>query len=219
MFRFAFVIYAIVEVLAIAIVGAAIGAGWTILLLIAGSALGMVLFAAQTRKVIDGIGQVSRGERSASGVVADSTLGAAGVSLLLIPGLVTSVLGLLALAPPTRWLLRPLILAIARRRSRMVATLVGERGAAGPLDNGFDEFVRRQAAGGDHVVVDGEVVDGAVVDARGADARGAGGTGPDENKFGGGAFDGEVVDVDVSDRINPLRPGLPRPWDRSDPPN
>lgn len=183
MFRFAFAIYVIVEVLAVAIVGAAIGAGWTIILLIAGSAAGMVLFAAQARKVIDGIGQVSRGERTASGMVADSTLGAAGVSLLLIPGLVTSLLGILALLPPTRWLLRPLVLAIARRRSPMVANLVGEKGAAGPLDNGFEEFVRRQSAGGPgpsgHVVVDGEVVDGVVVD---GDA----------------------------DDINPLRPGLSR---------
>ncbi|WP_024796324.1 FxsA family protein [Tomitella biformata] len=179
MFRIAFAIYVLVEVLAIAAVGAAIGAGWAITLLIAGSAAGMLLFAAQTRKVIDGIGKVSRGERSAGGVVADSTLGAAGVGLLLVPGLVTSVLGIIALLPPTRWLLRPLALAAARRRSPMVATLVGERGAAGPLDNGFDEFVRRQSAGGttptgDFVVVDGEVIDG-----------------------------------DVTDDINPLRPGLP----------
>lgn len=193
MFRFAFAIYVLVEVLAVAIVGGAIGAGWTILLLIAGSGAGMVLFAAQARKVVDGIGQVSRGERTAGGMVADSTLGAAGVGLLLIPGLVTSVLGILALLPPTRWMLRPLVLAVARRRSPMVASLVGEKGAPGPLDNGFDEFVRRQAAGdpapsgfgpSGHVVVDGEVVSGEVV--------GEWSTGRD------------------ADDINPLRPGLPR---------
>lgn len=190
MFRFAFPIYLVVEVLATAAVGSAIGAGWTMILLVAGTGLGMVLFAAQARKVIDGIGQVSRGERTASGVVADSTLGAAGVGLLLVPGLVTSVLGILALLPPTRWLLRPLVLAFARRRSLMVATLVGQRGAAGPLDSGVGEYFRRQAAGSPgsvgHVVVDGEVVD---VDER---------PGPHPSSPSREA-----------DEINPLRPGLP----------
>lgn len=196
MFRFAFLVYVVVEVLAVALVGNAIGAGWTIMLLIAGSAAGMLLFAAQGRKVVDGIGQVSRGERSAGGVVADSTLGAAGVGLLLVPGLVTSVLGVLALLPPTRWLLRPVVLAIARRRSPMVANLVGERGAPGPLDNGFEQFVRRQSAGGDTgVVFDGDIVDGSVVE-------------------------GSVVDSpsDAQD-INPLRPGIQRPQERPGTPN
>ena len=197
-FRFAFAIYVVVEVLAIAAVGSAIGAGWTLLALIAGSGLGMVLFAAQARKVIEGISQVSRGQRTASGVVADSTLGAAGVGLLLIPGLVTSVLGILALLPPTRWLLRPFVLAIARRRSVMVATLVGERGTAGPLDSGLDAYVRRQAAGSPgsvgHVVVDGEVVD--------LDGK----AGPRPNSSHHDA-----------DQINPLRPGLPPRSDQSPP--
>lgn len=181
MFRLGFAIYVIVEVLAIAAVGAAIGAGWTIMLIIAGSALGMALFTVQARKVIDGIGQVSRGERAAGGVVADSTLGAAGVGLLLVPGLVTSVLGILSLLPPTRWILRPLILAIARRRSLMVSPLVGERGSAGAFESGLHDFVRRQGASdhGGHLVVDGEVVEG------------------------------EVMDSDTDD-INPLWPGLPR---------
>lgn len=193
MLRFAFLIYVVVEVLAIAAVGQAIGAGWTILLLVACSGLGMVLFAAQSRKVVDGIGQVSRGERRAGGVVADSTLGAAGVGLLLVPGLVTSALGILALLPPTRWLLRPLVLAVARRRSPMVATLVGERGAPGPLDNGFEDFVRRQSAGGET----GEVFDGSVVD--------------------GTVVEGDIVDSDGDD-INPFRTGLPRPQGRPDTP-
>ncbi len=103
---------------------------------------------------------------------------------------VTSVLGILALLPPTRWLLRPLVLAFARRRSLMVATLVGQRGAAGPLDSGVGEYFRRQAAGSPgsvgHVVVDGEVVD---VDER---------PGPHPSSPSREA-----------DEINPLRPGLP----------
>lgn len=203
MFRFAFAIYIVVEVLAIAAVGSAIGAGWTIILLIAGSGLGMLLFAAQTRKVIDGIGKVSRGERTASGVVADSTLGAAGVGLLLIPGLVTSIIGILALLPPTRWLLRPLVLAIARRRSPMVATFVGARGVASPLNNSFDGYRHRQAAGGGgqgHVVVDGEVVDGPWVDRAGFDGDGFDGDGASGPRPGSPTRDGND--------INPLLPGL-----------
>ncbi|WP_280475502.1 FxsA family protein [Nocardia asiatica] len=83
--------------------------------------------------------------------VADGALVAAGGVLMFVPGLVTSLFGLLLLLPPTRSLLRPLVTAFAARRLRRLAAAAPYRG----------------------VVVDAsEVVDGVVVGQWYDDGRG-----------------------------------------------
>ncbi|MBF6489245.1 FxsA family protein, partial [Nocardia otitidiscaviarum] len=57
-----FVLYVIVEVAALVAVGQWIGVLPTVLLLIAGSAAGMVLVGAQGRRVFDQFRRVGRGE-------------------------------------------------------------------------------------------------------------------------------------------------------------
>jgi UPF0716 protein FxsA len=71
---------------------------------------------------IEGVGvlrrmqdQVTAGETPANEVV-NGVLVLFGGVLMLLPGFVTGVLGLLLLLPPVRALLRPLVLARARRR-------------------------------------------------------------------------------------------------------
>lgn len=140
-----FVLYVVVEVGVLIWVGSTIGVLWTILLLIAGSAVGMVLVKSQWRAVMDGFRRATRGEASPTGAVADGAMVAAGSVLMFVPGLVTSVLGLLMLLPPTRWALRPVAVLLAGKRANV--TLAGV------------EFASRNARARRGTVIDGEVVD------------------------------------------------------------
>jgi UPF0716 protein FxsA len=110
-----FILYVIVEVAALVAVGSAIGVLWTVLLLMAGSAVGLILVRAQGKRVMEGLRSASRGERSPGGAVADGALFAVGSVAMFVPGLVTTVFGILLLLPPTRWALRPLVLLAAAR--------------------------------------------------------------------------------------------------------
>ncbi|CCQ16454.1 putative integral membrane protein [Rhodococcus sp. AW25M09] len=117
-----FVLYVVIEVAALVAVGSALGVLWTVVLLIGGSLIGSLLVRSQGRRVLDGLRSASRGERPAGGAVADGALFAAGSVAMFVPGLVTTVIGLLLLIPPTRWLLRPAVMWAAARWLPQVAT-------------------------------------------------------------------------------------------------
>ncbi|MEU2035956.1 FxsA family protein [Nocardia amamiensis] len=137
-----FVLYVVVEIAALVAVGQLIGVMPTILVLIAGSAAGMLLIGSQGRRVFEQFRRAGRGEIAPGTAVADGALVAAGGVLMFVPGLVTSLLGLLLLLPPTRFLVRPLVTAFAARRFARIAAAAPYRG----------------------VVIDGdEVIDGVVV--------------------------------------------------------
>ncbi len=137
-----FVLYAVVEIAALVAVGQLLGVVPAILLLIATSAAGLLLIGSQGRRVFEQFRRVSRGELDPGTAVADGALVALGGLLMFIPGLVTGVLGLLLLLPPTRVLVRPLVTAFAARRIARLAAARPHRG----------------------VVIDGgEVIDGVVV--------------------------------------------------------
>ncbi|MEV0358539.1 FxsA family protein [Nocardia sp. NPDC050697] len=138
-----FAVYLVAEIATFVAVAHFAGVVAAILLLIACSAAGVLLVAGQGRKVLDGFRRVGRGELTAGSAVADGALVATGALLVLVPGLLTSVLGLLVLLPPTRALLRPALTAFAARRAARV--LDGVRANRVIID------------------ADGTVVDGAVV--------------------------------------------------------
>ena len=104
------VLTVIVEVTVIIEVGKRIGALDTVGLLILVSAVGAVIVKAQgltaLRRAITDV----EGRRVPSSALADAALLAAAGALVLIPGFVTDVFGLLLLVPPVRsgvrWLLR-----------------------------------------------------------------------------------------------------------------
>ncbi|MGB3476430.1 MAG: FxsA family protein, partial [Mycobacterium sp.] len=92
-----FGLYALVEVAAVAALIWTVGFGWTTLLLLGTFLAGLVLASGQIRR------QIRRLRKPAGpGVLADSGLVTAGTVLVLVPGPVTSLVGLLLLAPPTR---------------------------------------------------------------------------------------------------------------------
>ncbi len=110
-----FILYVIVEVAALVAVGSAIGVLWTVLLLLAGSAVGLVLVRSQGKRTMEGLRAASRGERAPGGAISDGVLFGIGSVAMFVPGLVTTAFGLLLLMPPTRWVLRPLVLLAAAR--------------------------------------------------------------------------------------------------------
>lgn len=158
-----FVLYVVVEVAALVAVGSALGVLWTVVLLIGGSLIGSLLVRSQGRRVLDGLQRASRGERSAGGAVADGALFAAGSVAMFVPGLVTTVIGLLLLIPPTRWLLRPAVMWAAGRWLPQVATATrrmrptvidGEI-----LDDHVDDSTRTPNASGPAAILEGQVIE------------------------------------------------------------
>ncbi|WP_378731046.1 FxsA family protein [Nocardia brasiliensis] len=139
-----FVLYVITEIAALVAVGQWLGVLPAILLLIAGSTAGMLLVGAQGRRVFEQFRRAGRGEIPPGTAMADGALVAAGGVLMFVPGLVTSLFGLLLLLPPTRFLVRPLVTAFAARRFGKLAAAVPYRGVVIDGDEVVDGVVVRQ---------------------------------------------------------------------------
>src|SRR5215213_6870273 len=101
-----FIAVPIAELAVIIQVGEAIGVWWTIALLVADSVLGSLLMRAQGRAAWRRFVAATSGGRAPAREVADGVLVIFGGALLLTPGFLTDVLGLVLLIPPTRALVR-----------------------------------------------------------------------------------------------------------------
>ncbi|MDP9378475.1 MAG: FxsA family protein [Actinomycetota bacterium] len=120
-----FVAVPILELAVILQVGQEIGAWWTIGLLIADSVVGSVLLRAQGRVTWRRFTQALQAGRPPAREVVDGALVLIGGTLLLTPGFVTDLAGLLLLLPPTRAIVRR---ALAKRLThRMVVGMTGVR--------------------------------------------------------------------------------------------
>ena len=128
-----FIVVPIVEIYVIIQVGEAIGALWTIALLVADSILGSVLMRAQGRAAWRRFNEAIAGGRVPAREVVDGVLVIFGGALLLTPGFVTDVFGLTFLLPPTRAVIRRLL--VRRVAGRFV---VSRPGSAPPRGPGFD---------------------------------------------------------------------------------
>lgn len=135
-----FVVVPIVEIYVIIQVGQAIGALWTIALLIADSIAGSVLMKSQGRAAWRRFQLAVSEGRVPAREVLDGVLVIFGGAFLLTPGFVTDICGALLLLPPTRALIRRVL---ARRVTLGLLTDVpsprrpgaGRRGAGGrPYD-------------------------------------------------------------------------------------
>jgi UPF0716 protein FxsA len=138
-----FILVPLAELYVILKVGDAIGVGWTILLLVADSVLGSLLLRSQGRSVWRRFNTALSDGRMPHREVVDGVLVVFGGAFLLTPGFLTDVVGLLLLIPPTRALIRPLVV---RRLGRRVAVRVGgERGGRQPQGAGRDFDVEGSA--------------------------------------------------------------------------
>jgi UPF0716 protein FxsA len=118
-----FVALPIAEIYVIIKVGEAIGALWTILLLIADSVIGARLLTWQGRSAWRRFQEAVASGRMPHNEVLDGVLIVTGGTLLLTPGFITDVLGVWLLLPPTRALVRRAVVRSVRRRG-MVTRVV-----------------------------------------------------------------------------------------------
>src|SRR5918998_1129469 len=111
-----FIVVPIAELAVIIQVGQVIGVWWTIAILVADSILGSVLMRSQGRAAWRRFNAALQAGRVPAREVADGVMVIFGGALLLTPGFLTDVLGLLFLLPPTRAVIRRLFLRQATGR-------------------------------------------------------------------------------------------------------
>jgi UPF0716 protein FxsA len=116
-----FFLYAVVELAVLAALTWSLGIGWTLLILLATSVVGVALAGSQVKRQILNL---QRSRTAPQGAVADSMLVALGTVLMFIPGIVTTALGALMLLPPTRSVVRPLAaMVLTRGLARRVSVI------------------------------------------------------------------------------------------------
>jgi UPF0716 protein FxsA len=111
-----FILVPIAELAVIIQVGQVIGVWWTIGILILDSILGSMLMRSQGRVAWRRFNEAVGTGRIPAREVADGVLVIFGGALLLTPGFITDIAGILFLLPPTRALIRRLFLREAMRR-------------------------------------------------------------------------------------------------------
>ena len=125
-----FIAVPIIELAVILQVGDLIGFWPTVGLLIADSILGSILMRSQGRAAWRRFNEAIAARRPPAREVVDGVLVIFGGALLLTPGFVTDIVGILFLLPPTRAVIRRIL---ARRLvHRMTVSMMG--GPAGPAD-------------------------------------------------------------------------------------
>jgi UPF0716 protein FxsA len=130
-----FIVVPIAELFVIIQVGEAIGVGWTIALLVVDSLIGAMLLRAQGRTAWRRFSEALGAARVPGREVADGVLVIFGGALLLTPGFITDVLGLLFLLPPTRAVIRRVFLRGVLRR---VTVSMSVRGSVPRRETGRD---------------------------------------------------------------------------------
>lgn len=138
-------LYVIAEVAAVWTVASFIGFLPTIGLLIAGAFVGSWLARREGGRAMRAFSATARSGRSPHEEITDGMLVGVGGLLILLPGFVSDIIGLLFLVPPTRKVLRRSWLRRAQRRAPV--------GGPGPAYGPFGPGMRSQV-----IVVDSEVV-------------------------------------------------------------
>ncbi len=113
-----FIVVPIAELAVIIQVGEQIGVWWTIAILIADSIIGSLLMRAQGRSAWRRFNEALQAARPPAREVLDGVLVIFGGALLLTPGFLTDILGLVLLIPPTRAVVRRVL--VKRFADRMI---------------------------------------------------------------------------------------------------
>lgn len=106
----------IAEIVVFILVGSWIGVGATILLALVTSAVGLWLFGREGARALRALGAASRGGAAPGPAAVDAGLVALGGLLVLVPGFVSDLVGLLCLIPATRPMIRRLVIGGVSRR-------------------------------------------------------------------------------------------------------
>src|SRR3954464_2794509 len=138
----AFILVPLVEIYVIIQVGQAIGAWWTILLLVLDSIFGTWLIRHEGARAWEALRQALDSGRMPASELADGALILIGGTLMLAPGFVTDAFGILLILPFTRPIARRVLTRVVSRRLVVLAP-----------------DARRPGPGSQGPVVQGEVVD------------------------------------------------------------
>jgi UPF0716 protein FxsA len=170
-------LWALAEVVVLVLVASWIGVGWTVLATLATTALGWALLARQGTRALAELrermkdpaaprssqarnGTLQQGRRSPGRALGEAGLIAVGGVLMVLPGFLGDVVGLLCLLPPTRPLVRGLLgRAVASRLPVELRGPVRVRSARAeePLGGPFGSGAHASRAGRP-LVIEGEVV-------------------------------------------------------------
>ena len=151
----AFVLVPLVEIYVIIQVGQAIGAWWTILLLVLDSLFGTWLIKHEGGRAFQALREALNSGRMPARELADGALILIGGTLMLAPGFVTDAFGILMILPVTRPLFRRALTGLVA--SRLVVLGTGNLPGTGPGSG--PGTARRPGPGPDGPVIRGEVVD------------------------------------------------------------
>ena len=162
----AFVVVPLVEIWAILQVGQLVGPWWTILLLVLDSMVGAWLIKREGGRAWQALRTALQDGRMPAREIADGALILIGGTLMLSPGFVLDVAGILLILPFTRPVARRLLTTVVERRLVAAPAFGGTFG--GPFGAGFGPGfgpgsdpgnAHRPGPGGDGPVVRGDVVD------------------------------------------------------------
>lgn len=128
-----------------------LGWGWAILITIAASAVGFAVLGRRARGIFSAARAPQPEGASPGRTLTDSALFAGAAVLTILPGIVTTLLGLILLAGPVRRRLRPVVAVAATRRASLLAERVT---IVGMTPGGYV----------DGTVVDGSRAEGSVVE-------------------------------------------------------
>ena len=146
----AFVVVPLVEIWAILQVGQLVGPWWTIALLVLDSLVGAWLIKREGGRAWQALRGALQGGRMPARELADAALILIGGTLMLSPGFVLDVAGILLILPFTRPVARRLLTSVVERRLVVVPTF------GGPFGPGNAD---RPGPGPEGPVVRGDVVD------------------------------------------------------------
>lgn len=153
-------LYLVVEIVAMVALGSVIGLGWTLLVLLVGSVLGLLLARREGVRAARALAAAVTNRQVAHVEVTDGLLVAAGGVLLFLPGLVTDLAGLVLVFRPTRALVRRRLVRAAEHRSPGLRT--ARIRSAGPIVDGdvVAPASHRATASpaGEPLIIDGTVV-------------------------------------------------------------
>ena len=146
-------IYAVVELAVVIALVSTVGWGWTLLVLLATFVLGWGLLAPMAGShLVRQIGHLRSGLTEPRNAVSDGALLTLATVLVLVPGLVTTALGLLLLVPPIRSAAGPGLTAIGVRGLRRRVPLITDTTL-------FGAGSRRGYSADGRDYIDGEVID------------------------------------------------------------
>lgn len=152
-------LYLVVEIIALVALGSTIGLGWTLLVLLAGSVVGLWLARREGVRAAQALADAISNRRVPTAELTDGLLIAGSGVLLFVPGIVTDVAGLLLLIPPVRGIVRRRLVRAAEERSPDLRT-ARIRSDATIVDGDVVEHAggpQRPAAG--YPVIEGTVVE------------------------------------------------------------